>query len=622
MRYGKAFIGLFTVLLILAALVFGINEYAWDGTVALTAMLSAQGNQEQLRLWQRDKDDFCLFLPACAELSQVRLYPEENVRVTFNGAPLTAGTTCEGLQTDVEYDLCYLSRGKEHHYGLTIHRSANLPALYVDTASGTMDQIHEKKGASEPGQLRLYLADGTLHYSGRLDTIKGRGNSTWEYAKKPYNLTLSTDGDLLGMGAAKKWILLANAGDPTHLRNKLALDLARDAGLSFTPEGQWVELFLNGEYAGLYLLTERNEVHPNRVNIAAEGSFLVEKDWPWRFDDSGERYITTLDNTALQINYSSFTETELLQRIQSAENAILAEDGIDPVTGRHWRELIDVDSWVKKYLVEEILGNVDACTLSQFFYLDGADPEGKIFAGPIWDMDLILRTDSTQWFPEMHRFYGNRPRVYGSGWFAALYRDAEFYGRLTEVYAETFQPLLAELTQRKLEEYRDRIRQAAYLDGIRWNTDGFDLHYDAMETALLERVSFLDTLWTGAEEYVMVTVYTDNSMNRSFAIPAGTCIPRLPDYEDTETTVYQGWYYWDTEIPFDIHQPVWEEIEIQLRYSQREPTQEESPSQETAEPLSMTQLLPAAVFTLMLAVVCALGLFQSLRKHRKEPATI
>ena len=62
MRYGKAFIGLFTVLLILAALVFGINEYAWDGTVGLTALLSAQGSREQLQLWQRDKDDFCLFL--------------------------------------------------------------------------------------------------------------------------------------------------------------------------------------------------------------------------------------------------------------------------------------------------------------------------------------------------------------------------------------------------------------------------------------------------------------------------------------------------------------------------------------------------------------------------------
>lgn len=604
MRYGKAFIGLFTVLLILAALVFGINEYAWDGTVGLTALLSAQGSREQLQLWQRDKDDFCLFLPAYAELSQVQLYPEETVQVTLDGKPVTEGTGCGDLQTDVEYDLCYLSRGKEHHYGLTIHRSANVPALYVETASGTMEQIHDKKGTAEPGQLRLYLPDGTLSYSGRLDAIKGRGNSTWEYAKKPYNLTLSTDGDLLGMGAAKKWILLANAGDQTHLRNKIALDLAREAGLPYTPEGRWVDLYLNGEYTGLYLLTERNEVHPSRVDIAAEGSFLVEKDWQWRFDDSGERYITTRDNTALQINYSSFTETELLAKLQSAENAILAEDGIDPDTGKHWRELIDVDTWVKKYLVEEILGNVDASTLSQFFYLDGADPAGKICAGPIWDMDLILRESTSPWLEKVDQFYGNKPRIYGSGWFAALYRDAAFYERLTEVYKETFLPLLNHLAQQGVDDYVNHIGQAAMLDGIRWSEYYFENHCALLRSYLDKRLAFLDRLWVQQQPYVNVVVYDADLAARSVVIPRGTCLPELPVYENTDTTIYHGWYYWDTDIPFDITLPVYEDAEIQLRYETAAVPEEPVPS----APLSRLQLLPGAAFAVMLCLVCGIGL--------------
>lgn len=619
MRYGKVFIGLFTVLLILAALVFGINEYAWDGTVGITARITVQGAQEEVRVWQQDRDDYYLFLPSYAELSQVQLFANVSNPVSLNGKPINEGIRCEGLQLDVEHDLCYLSRGKEHHYSLTILRSANVPALYVDTASGTMTGIHKTKGTAEPGELRLYLSDGTLDYSGRLESIKGRGNSTWEYTKKPYNLTLSTDGDLLGMGSGKKWILLANALDQTHLRNKIALDLARDAGLAYTPEGQWVELYLNGDYTGLYLLTERNEVHPNRVNIAREGSFLVEKDWQWRFEDSGDPYLVTRDNTALQINYSDFSEEELLERIQSAENAILAEDGIDPVTGKHWRELIDVDSWVKKYLVEEILGNADASTLSQFFYLDGAGPEGTICAGPIWDMDQTLRESGSPWLQKVDQFYGNKPRVYGSGWFAALYRNEEFYSRLRDVYEETFLPLLTDLAEQGIDDYVNQIRLAAYQDGLRWGEYYFDNHCAQLRAYLDKRLNFLNRLWVEEVPYVNVVIFDVGYANRSIAIPQGTCIPELPVYESDGTTRYHGWYYWDTDIPFDITQPVYEDIEIQMRYEDLA-SGEPSEMPDTSEPLSLTQLLPAAVFVLMLCLVCAAGLRKGCTKAPKREA--
>lgn len=619
MRYGKAFIGLFTALLILAALVFGINEYAWDGTVGITARITAQGAQEEVRVWQQDRDDYYLFLPSYAELSQVQLFANVTTPVFLNGERMNEGIRCEGLALDVEHDLCYLSRGKEHHYSLTILRSANVPAMYVDTASGTMTEIHETKGTAEPGQLRLYLTDGTLNFSGRLESIKGRGNSTWEFAKKPYNLTLNTDGDLLGMGSAKKWILLANAADETHMRNKLAYDLARDAGLAYTPECQWTDLYLNGEYAGLYLLCERNEVHEQRVNISREGSFLVEKDWQWRFEKSGDPFVLTEAETALQINYSDFSAEELLEILQSAENAILAEDGIDPVTGKHWRELIDVDSWAKKYLIEEILGNVDAGILSQFFYLDGADGSGKIHAGPVWDMDQILRSSSGQWMDGMNRFYANRLRVYGSQWFPTLYRNEEFYQRLTEIYQETFLPLLTKLSQQGLAEYCSQIRQAVTLDEIRWYVPLFDLEYPAMKAYLDERIAFLNRLWVDKQPHVTVMIYDKGAIGRSFAIPLGTCIPALPEYENDETTTYYGWYYWDTDIPFDITQPVWEEMEIQLRYETVETDTQPLPDGEASgEPLSLTSLIPGSAFGGLLGIVCILGLRQIHTDKKKE----
>lgn len=105
-----------------------------------------------------------------------------------------------------------------------------MAAIYLDVASGSMDYIHEDLDHSESGRIRVYKADGSLGYSGRVKSIGGRGQSTWAAAKKPYSMTLSDRADLLGMGKAKKWILLANAYDSSHLRNKIFWTLPPQLG--------------------------------------------------------------------------------------------------------------------------------------------------------------------------------------------------------------------------------------------------------------------------------------------------------------------------------------------------------------------------------------------------------
>lgn len=554
MRYGKWVIGMFTAMFLMVAVVFGKSEYSWDGTVEIRAQVLSQGQTEVLESWQKDRDDFYIFLPGYAELSEVILSAQApGVEILLEGQPLEDGITAEGLEPDVEYDLCYRYRGKEHHYGLTLRQSANMPAMYVDTTSGNMDHIHRKKGNSEAGHLRLYGVEGALEYSGDLETVKGRGNSTWEEEKKPYNLTLKEDADLLGMGAAKRWILLANAIDSTNLRNKLAYDLARDAGLAYSPECQWVDLYLNGEYAGLYLLSERNEIHEERIDIGQEGTFLVAKDWQWRFEENGDPYIVTEDHTALRIYYSDFSNKEVLSIVQSVENAILAEDGIDPVTGKHWRDLIDVDSWVKKYLVEEILGNVDASTLSQYFYYDG----GKLFAGPVWDMDLILKTYTQDWWEGKDLFYGVKDGVYGSHWIHGLYIQEEFHERVTQLYAREFLPLLEELRSGGLEDNWNTVSQAARMNEYRWQNGDPEHGAEQLSMALSSRIDFLNRIWVAKEPYVIVTVADDEGTKTSFAHTPGQVLPQLPEYAD------RRWYCYEFGGWLDLDQPVSQNILIE-----------------------------------------------------------
>ena len=559
MRNGKWFIGLFTAVLIFAATIFGKSEYSWDGTVEIRAQVTVQGQAEELVSWQKDRDDFYIFLPGYAQLSDVILSAQApGAEIFLEGEPLEAGISCEGLVLETEYELCYRYRGKDHCYDLTVFQSADMPALYVDTASGNMDHIHKKKGNGESGTLRLYGADGALEYSGALETIKGRGNSTWEYEKKPYNLSLGEEADLLGMGAAKRWILLANAADASNLRNKLAYDLARDAGLAYSPECRWVDLYLNGEYAGLYLLSERNEIHEERVAIGQEGTFLVVKDWPWRFEETGDPYVVTEDNVALRIHNSSLSVGEVQSIFQSVENAILAEDGIDPVTGKHWRDLIDVDSWAKKYLLEEILGNVDANTLSQFYYYDGS---GKVFAGPVWDMDLTLGGEHQDWREGKNLLYGVKDGVYGSRWIHGLYNHGEFYDRVTQLYETDYLPLLEELLDGGLEAYWEAVGQASRMNDRRWLDNDSQKSAEDLVTALSRRVEFLRRIWVEKEPYVIVTVAELDGSKTSFAHTPGQAIPQLPEYEDTRIR----WYCYTTGTWLDPDLPVDRDLLIEAQ---------------------------------------------------------
>lgn len=111
--------------------------------------------------------------------------------------------------------------------------------------------------------------------------MKGRGNYTWnnsEMVKKPYQIKFSSKVDVFGLGSAKKWVLLANYADGTLMKNKLVLDLADKIGMPYSSDSEWVDLYVNGEYAGNYLLCEKVEVGKNRVNLKSEYGILAELD--------------------------------------------------------------------------------------------------------------------------------------------------------------------------------------------------------------------------------------------------------------------------------------------------------------------------------------------------------
>lgn len=237
--------------------------------------------------------------------------------------------------------------------------------------------------------------------------IKGRGNYTWKWDKKPYALKLDKKSKVLGMPAHKRWILLANWRDHTLLRNDATFELSRRAGLPYTVQGQFVELEFNGEYRGNYYLCEQIKIDENRVNITPleddfndlSGGYLMEIDSYWDEINKFKSEYFTLnymfkepdEDPAAEGFDSRFQDgyTWMEDYINEFEKVLKTKSAV--VERKEYEQYLDVDSAIKFMLVNELSGNRDffqngthSGPHSTYLYKDKG---GKIFMGPGWDFD-------------------------------------------------------------------------------------------------------------------------------------------------------------------------------------------------------------------------------------------
>lgn len=219
--------------------------------------------------------------------------------------------------------------------------------------------------------------------------IRGRGNSTWGYEKKPYAIKFTEKQRVMGMPKHKRWVLLANYMDRTLLRNRVAYYLAQQTSLEWTPRCEFVELILNGEHLGQYLLTEQVRVDNDRIAItemstadnsgeAVTGGYLLELDfhydnlWQW----------TTAHGVPFAVK---FPDEEDLTEQQLAWIKGYIDEAESGVYAGRYEEYIDAQSFIDYWLIYEIcvnheLGNPGSVYLQK-------DRGGKLVAGPVWDFD-------------------------------------------------------------------------------------------------------------------------------------------------------------------------------------------------------------------------------------------
>ena len=192
--------------------------------------------------WHTAREDkYYLFLPAGMDARDLLLWFSADEALCFEGAELTSGQSAGFL---LPGNQVILTCGRKE-YHVQVMQSKNLSALFIVTESGDMDYIHEKKGNEEAGTLQMLLPDGSVSYDGALEHIKGRGNSSFAYQKKSYQLKLDKSTDLIDAGKAKTWILLSDHRDHSLLRSRIGFALARAVGLDYTSRGESVDVYLN-----------------------------------------------------------------------------------------------------------------------------------------------------------------------------------------------------------------------------------------------------------------------------------------------------------------------------------------------------------------------------------------
>lgn len=300
--------------------------------------------------------------------------------------------------------------------------------------------------------------------------VKGRGNTTWGWEKKPYALKLDSKKSVLGMPKHKRWCLIANYMDRTQLRNRVAYYIGQHSNLAWTVRNEYVEFYFNGQYQGLYLLTEQVKEDPNRVNItemltsdnsgeAVTGGYLLELDG---YFDEDQKFRSASTQLPVNIKYPDPEELTpdqfayIEQYFNAADAAVASKAG-------NMFDYFDRASLIDYWIISEVTANHEPLNpKSTYFFKDRG---GKLTAGPIWDFDYETLVTHTQneWmlYDKVSQMMNGRP-----SWWHIFLQNSEFRAACKKRWQE-WKPFLKTVPDFITAEQK-AISEALARDNSRW----------------------------------------------------------------------------------------------------------------------------------------------------------
>ena len=457
-----------------------------------------------------------------------------------------AGAKAEELTVTVSYsdgtaEVLYWNRGQEMIFAekdgfsadIKVLETGTMPALMLSSGiTHALDYIKEIKTHKVSVSGLLLEQDGTKTVLPNA-AFRGHGNDSWGALKKSYNLIFTEDTDLCGLGAAQNYALMAGYRDNSLMAYKATYDLAKAVGMDYVPDTCFVQLYVDGEYMGVYFLTGRIEIGENRIDLKnmeeeteslnqeplkdyevqkterriwraldrtpedVTGGWILERD-ERDYDPDEARFISD-HNLSIVLRSMPYASQEQVDYIadywQDFEDALYADDGYNE-KGGYYTDYIDLESFVDQWIFME-LNSENSVSSSVYFYKDSDERgDGKLHAIYLWDMEHSLNRASascTSWFGTKY----NDPDNY----WAHFYVHADFAEMVNKEWTEKFLPAIEASLQDETGEqeqglcalswYEEQYRQDDELNHSLWDSSDMEEKTEKIRYIYSERSDFL-----------------------------------------------------------------------------------------------------------------------------------
>lgn len=409
------------------------------------------------------------------------------VKVLVDEVEQKSGMTKNDFSSPVVYQFI-MRNGETFQYTVKAEFLLSaIPELTITTTDPSIAEIPSKDYYLE-GTLAVNGRGGYEDYTGKTE-VKGRGNSTWGYPKKPYRLKLNKKAEICGLGKAKNYVLLANHLDPTLMLNSVAFKIGRLLELPFTNHAIPVDVVLNGIYKGSYLLTEQIEVKENRVDLDENNSVMWELDSYW---DDEPKFKSTAFNLPVMVKDPDLT-TEQFEYWKKDFNAFTTQFAKEPLEGNSYVDMIDIESVAKFLITFNLVHNMEINHPKSVFL--HKERNGKYVMGPIWDFDWAYDYEGTS--NHFGRYntplFSSSMNGVGTAFFQRFLQDS----RVKTIYKRTWQDFknnkLDALLQ-YVDDYAVMLKPSVERNSELWeNTRSFDTKVKELKTWLRNRADYIDS---------------------------------------------------------------------------------------------------------------------------------
>jgi len=336
--------------------------------------------------------------------------------------------------------------------------------------------------------------------------IRGRGNSTWLwYPKKPYRIKLDKKSEILGLATEKDWVLLANYRDPTHMMNTFAFIAGENLGLPYTNHSRYVEVTLNGDYIGLYQLTEQVEQGESRVAVDEKQGMLISldaDDGPALNPTGGDNFWSTVYKMPICVKHPEDATTAQLNAVQ--DDFALLEQNIKAGSYDEIAQLMDIASFIDYMLIQELVYNVEV-DAPRSIYMH-KDKNGLWTMGPLWDFDAGFDFDWSTMYTGHNYFANYKELVLGTdpvnhtggyqvpSFFTDLFKSKRFVSEYKARWKVVKDKVISEFWS-ETNTYIAKSLEAMQRDAVRWPIDkNYETEIARMKQWLEQRTSYLDTV--------------------------------------------------------------------------------------------------------------------------------